>query len=97
MFDAYAPSLLNAVPNPAYAMRSLQSLVRVGRHRFVPDRLSLLDRTYFRVERILSSGQLTDNYLLALAKAEGAQLATFGRRLVATAVPDGEAFLALIP
>ena len=38
------PRYSNAVQAPADAIRSLESLVRVGSHRFVPDRLSLLDR-----------------------------------------------------
>ena len=91
------PRYSNAVPSPADAIRSLQSLVRIGGHRFIPDRLSLLDREHFLSEQLLASGQVTDTYLVALAKSEHAQLATFDKRLAATAVPEGAGFLALIP
>ena len=77
-------------------MRVLASLLKVGGHRFVPDGLSLLDPDHFLPERLLASGQLTDTYLLALARSEGAQLATFDRRLVATGVPDGSSHVTLI-
>lgn len=90
------PRYSNAVATPADALRVLASLVSVGGHRFVPDRLSLLDPEHFLPDRLLASGQLTDTYLLALARSEGAQLATFDRRLVATGVPDGQAFATLI-
>ena len=46
--------------------------------------------------RLLSSGQVTDSYLLALASAHGGQLATFDHRLVTAAVRDGEQGLHLI-
>lgn len=92
-----SPRYSNAVTSPAIAVKSLQSLVRVGKHRFVADRLSVLDPLHFQVGKLRSSGQLTDSYLLALAKAEGAKLATFDTRLVPDAVPDGEAVVAPIP
>jgi len=45
---------------------------------------------------LLDSGQVTDTYLLALARAHGGQLATFDRHLVTDAVVDGPRALHLI-
>jgi hypothetical protein len=53
--------------------------------------LSLLDSPLVDRDRLLQSGQVTDSYLLALAVKHGARLATFDKRLVSSAVHDGEA------
>lgn len=47
--------------------------------------------------KIPISAQVTDIYLLALAKAHGGGLASFDRKLQATAVADGKQVLCLIP
>lgn len=65
-------------------------------HVFWPDDISLLDTTKFDVARLLTSGQVTDSYLLALARAHNGQLATFDNRLVTAAVRDGAKGLHLI-
>ena len=44
----------------------------------------------------LTSAQVADTYLLALAVAQGGKLATFDRRLSAKAVKRGKAALHLI-
>ena len=46
-------------------------------HEFWPDDVSFQDRTIFVAERMHSSRQLTDIYLLGLAIAHGGRLATF--------------------
>ena len=46
--------------------------------------------------RILTSAQVTDTYLLALAKANSGKLATFDRRLSAAAVKGGKSALHVI-
>ncbi|KKC31579.1 DNA-binding protein, partial [Devosia psychrophila] len=46
--------------------------------------------------KIMTSGQVTDIYLLASAKAKGGRLATFDRRLSVAAVKGGKAALHLI-
>ena len=75
---------------------SLMSLVAHPGHEFVPDSVSLLDGSV-RSDRLLSSGQVTDTYLLHLASSHGARLATFDTRLVTSAVPDGVAAVLHIP
>jgi hypothetical protein len=70
-------------------VHSVRSLLSVGNHRFIPDNISLLDRAKIDGDALLSSGQVTDTYLLALAVDAGAKLATFDTKLVTTAVPDG--------
>jgi predicted nucleic acid-binding protein len=46
--------------------------------------------------KILTAAQVTDTYLLALAKAHGGELATFDRKLSAAAVKRGKSALHLI-
>jgi toxin-antitoxin system PIN domain toxin len=46
-------------------------------HQFWPDDVSLKDAAVFVAERMHSSRQLTDIYLLGLAVARGGRLATF--------------------
>jgi predicted nucleic acid-binding protein len=45
----------------------------------------------------MTSGQVTDTYLLALARYHNGELATFDRKLVPLAVKGGKAALHLIP
>jgi predicted nucleic acid-binding protein len=55
-----------------------------------------LDTEQLDPSRLFSSGQVTDTYLLALAHAHGGRLATFDRRLVTDAVPQGHQILHFI-
>jgi predicted nucleic acid-binding protein len=45
---------------------------------------------------LLNSGQITDTYLLALAKSKQGKLASFDRRLVVDAVVNGKNHFHLI-
>lgn len=63
---------------------------------FWPDNISLLDTERIDTERLLSSSQVADSYLLALAYAHKGQLATFDRRLVTDAVSGGAQGLHII-
>jgi predicted nucleic acid-binding protein len=65
-------------------------------HAFWPDDISLLDAGCMDATRLLSSAQVTDTYLLALARAHRGQLASFDRRLITDAVPEGSAHLHLL-
>ena len=65
-------------------------------HVYWPDDISLLDAKKIDASRILSSAQVTDSYLLALACAHGGKLATFDRRLVVDAVRGGAKALHVI-
>lgn len=91
------PRYSNAAPSPSVVIESLRSLRTVGKHRFVHDSISFLDPEHIVCEALLSSGQVTDSYLIALAAHEGAALATFDRRIVATAVRDPRATVLQIP
>jgi toxin-antitoxin system PIN domain toxin len=81
---------------PASVAPSLFSLRAHPGHRFWADDFSLLDCAFVDPKRLLSSGQVTDTYLLALARSKAGRLATFDRRLVTAAVEGGEASLHLI-
>ncbi|MBA2665643.1 MAG: VapC toxin family PIN domain ribonuclease [Trueperaceae bacterium] len=88
------PKYSNAQPVPV-VLESLESLTRVGNHRFVPDSVSLLDERVVR-SHLLSSSQITDTYLVQLAFSVGARLATFDRRIVTNAVLGAEDGVLLI-
>jgi len=79
--------------NPAAVAEILLVLRNLGSHEIWPDDISLLDANTADATRLLNSAQITDTYLLALAKAHGGQLATFDRQLVADAVVDGSSAL----
>lgn len=102
--------VLRVVAHPKYpnhqpiqvVMSSLRSLVAAGYHKFVPDSLSLLGSapgadSVVITERLATSAQVTDTYLLALAVRNEARLASFDRRLVTAAVAGGQESLLLIP
>ena len=57
-------------------------------HIFWPDSLSILDKTRFRLTGT-GPKQLTDIYLLGLAVANGARLATFDRNIALDHVVGG--------
>jgi len=80
----------NAQP-PSIVVDSVRSLISVGNHRFLPDRISLLDPRLIDADALLSSGQITDTYLIALAADAGALLATFDTRIVTSALHDSGA------
>jgi len=61
----------------------------LGGHEFWPDEASLLDMQRVDTSRLLDSGQVTDTYLLALARAHGGQLDTLDHHLVTDAVIGG--------
>lgn len=81
---------------PAAVAEVMAVLCGLGGHEFWPDDLTLLDRQRIDSSRLLDSGQVTDSYLLALARAHGGRLATFDRHLVADAVMGGAQALHLI-
>ena len=82
--------------SPAAVARLLTGLRALPEHVFWPDGISLLDATLIDPTRLLASAQLTDTYLLALACANGGQLASFDKRLVKDAVRGGARGLHLI-
>jgi hypothetical protein len=62
-------------------------------HAFWGDDVSLIDNPDVDPAKLLTSGQVTDTYLLALAKARGGMLATFDRKLSVAAVANGQVSL----
>ncbi|OWJ64458.1 TA system VapC family ribonuclease toxin [Inquilinus limosus] len=90
------PRYPNSPGSPAAVMPILMGLCALPGHTFWPDDISLMDSARIDPGRLLSSGQLTDTYLLALALAHHGQLATFDRRLVTDAVHGGSQALHLI-
>ncbi|OGS81748.1 MAG: DNA-binding protein [Gallionellales bacterium GWA2_59_43] len=86
----------NSPGTPAAVAQLMAGLCTLPCHVFWPDDISLLDTKKLDASRILSSAQVTDSYLLALACAHGGKLATFDRRLVTDAVRGGAKGLHLI-
>jgi uncharacterized protein len=91
------PKMPNSVGSPAVAAEMLAVLKAGPGHVFWPDDVSVLDRTAWDVTKLLTSGQVTDSYLLALAASKGGKLATFDVRLNPRAVRNGAEMLHLIP
>jgi len=86
----------NSPGTPAAVAPLMAGLRALAGHVFWPDDISLLDAARIDATRLLSSAQVTDSYLLALARAHGGHLATFDRRLVTAAVVGGAKCLHLI-
>lgn len=86
----------NSPGTPSAVAPLMVGLRALPGHVFWPDDISLLDEDKFDRDCLLSSGQVTDSYLLALACAHGGQLATFDQRLVTSAVRNGAQALHLI-
>ncbi len=81
---------------PAAIAALLSRFCALTGHVFWPDDISLLDEKKIDASRLLSHGQVTDSYLLALAHVQGGKLATFDRRLVVAAVRGGAGSLHVI-
>lgn len=86
----------NSPGTPAAVAQIMLGLCALPGHVFWPADISLLDTKKLDATRILSSAQVTDSYLLALACAHGGKLASFDRRLVTDAVRGGAKGLHLI-
>lgn len=90
------PRYTNTPGSPAVVAGIVARLRGLPGHRFWPDDLSLVGADFIDPARILTSAQVTDTYLLALARSNGGKLATFDRRLSAAAVKGGKAALHVI-
>lgn len=90
------PKYPNSPGSPAQVAGILHRLRQVPGHEFWAGDLSLVAAPQVDPARLLTAGQVTDTYLLALARARGGQLATFDRRLSPDAVAGGKAALHLI-
>jgi hypothetical protein len=83
----------NSPGNPAAVAEMVSILLGLEGHAFWPDDVSLFDSRRVDAGRLLDPAQITDSYLLALARAHGGQLATFDHRLVTDAVRGGASAL----
>lgn len=89
-------SLGGIISSTAEIAALLHDLRTMPGHLFWPDDVSLLDADLIDLSAVLGSRQITDIYLLGLAVRHGGQLATFDRRLNASAVRNGAAALHVI-
>ncbi len=78
------------------AAQNFSGLCKLPGYVFWPDDISLVVSDHIDRSQILTSAQVTDSYLLALASAHGGKLATLDRRLSTKAVPKGKAALKII-
>jgi toxin-antitoxin system PIN domain toxin len=88
--------VVRIMSNPGYSQQTrftpgdlisrLRTFATQTNHQFWPDDVSLRDGKLFMAERIHSSRQLTDIYLLALATQHAGRLATFDQAIPISAV-----------
>lgn len=90
------PKYPNSLGSPAEVASLLGALRALPGHEFWSEDFSLAGGAPVTPAKILTSAQVTDTYLLALAHLRGGQLATFDRRLSTEAVAGGKAALHLI-
>ena len=90
------PRYPNSPGSPAAVAALLASFRKLPGHTFWPADLSLFHQEHVNTGRLLDSAQVTDTYLLALARAHEGQLATFDQRLVTDAVMHGSQALHVI-
>jgi toxin-antitoxin system PIN domain toxin len=90
------PKYPNTPGSPAAVATIVAGLRELPGHHFWADELSIVGSTLVDAAQVLTSAQVTDTYLLALAKANGGKLVTFDRRLSAAAVKGGKAALHVI-
>ncbi len=76
---------------PADMIGRLRTFVGQTDHEFWPDEISLRDEKIFATERIHSSQQLTDLYLLALAAKHHGRLVTFDQGIPLSAISNAKA------
>jgi toxin-antitoxin system PIN domain toxin len=74
---------------PPELVTRLRRFCKDRRHRFWPDDLSLTDETIFDPSFLSGHRQVTDIYLLGLARKHGGRLATFDRTIPFKAVVGG--------
>lgn len=86
----------NSPGPPSVAALLVAQLRDLPGHQFWADDVSLLDESLVDSTRLLTPGQITDTYLLALARFHNGRLATLDRRLSASAVKDGKSALHII-
>lgn len=86
----------NTPGSPAAVLPALTSLCALPGHVFWPDDISMIGDGHVAVTKLLTSAQLTDTYLLALAVSKKGQFATLDSRIACQAVPGGKDALQVI-
>jgi len=76
---------------PGDLIGQLRKFAGQSNHEFWPDKISLRNEKIFVTERIHSSRQLTDLYLLALAVENRGRLVTFDRGIPISSVHNAKA------
>ncbi len=77
--------------HPSDLINRLAAFANNSNHEFWPDGISLRDKKQFAAERIHSSRQLADLYLLALAAENQGRLVTFDRGISLSSVCNAKA------
>jgi uncharacterized protein len=90
------PRYPNTLETPAAVAPLIAQLRAHPGHKFWFDDVSLLNPEHVDASRLLATDQVTDTYLLALARLHDGTLATFDRRLVVDAVHDGARHLEVL-
>jgi toxin-antitoxin system PIN domain toxin len=71
---------------PSAIAERLRTATRAPHHQFWPDSVSLISPAILKPEQAVTSKQITDLYLLALAVSRGGRLVTFDTRISSTSV-----------
>jgi toxin-antitoxin system PIN domain toxin len=85
------PRYRTDAPRPAVALDQLRRFCASGHHHFWADTVSLRDAALFDLTHARGHRQLTDVYLLGLAKKMGGRLVTFDRSVPLSAVKAARA------
>lgn len=83
------PAYRSPVPVSSGLVERLRAFCGTRGHQFWPDDVSLRDRKLFAATSLVTHRQLTDVYLLGLAKHHDGVLATFDRTIPVRAIVDG--------
>jgi uncharacterized protein len=81
-----SPSYSPSAERPGAIRSRLRKFTQSGQHTFWPDDISLCDERLFPSSLPIPTSQITDVYLLALARHHNGCLATFDRRIPLKAV-----------
>ena len=90
------PKYPNSPGSPALVAPILMQMRSLAGHTFWRDEVSLVGSDLIYPDKIATPAQVTDVYLLALAVARGGKLATFDRRLTASAIRGASKAISLI-
>jgi toxin-antitoxin system PIN domain toxin len=80
------PAYGSAVTRPSELVARLRRFCESGHHEFWPDSVSIRDAALFDAAFMAGHRQITDVYLLGLAKKNGGRLVTFDGRMPLKAV-----------